>query len=289
MKIAICAKHDLAGNLALNILVRALAPHHQIHVILSDYVLKAERETPSAATLLTYERDFPLETFYPFLEQHVPVGSGALCLTPAGLSSMFQLPVHHWGRARSREVIDAMQRLAPDLILSCRYDYIFPEEILEIPPLGAYGMHPGRLPQIQGLCAPFWAMLQEHDRSGCTLFQIDKGIDSGPVVEIGWTPVNYSRSLLWNFVHTYFAGVATFLRHLPTLIQGDHLQTHPQDPSARRYYSYPTEADFRRFREKGNAIVTSEDYQEMLSWYLPGGMQDPLMSEIKRLCPLTDC
>lgn len=289
MKIVICAKNDLAGNLALNILVRALAPHHELHIILSDYVLKAERKNPTAAYLVKYEHDFPLERFYPFLEQHVPAENSATCLTAAGLSAAFQLPVHHWGRARSKEVIEGIRLIAPDLILSCRYDYIFPDEILEIPPQGAYGMHPGMLPQIQGLCAPFWAMLQGHEHSGCTFFQIDNDIDSGPVVEIGWTPIDYSRSLLWNFVQTYFAGVATFLRHLPTIVQGDHLQAHSQDASARRYYGYPTETDFKQFQKKGNTIVSKKDYLEMLSWYLPGGMDDPFMPEVERLCPSTGC
>lgn len=289
MKIAICSKHDLAGNLALNKLVHALAPRHEIHVILSDYVLKAERENQFASCLLTHERDLPVEVFFPYLDQEVPPDGTAACLTIDALAAKYRISVQHWGRARSAQAIDGMRLLSPDLILSCRYDYIFPGKILRMPRLGAYGMHPGMLPQIQGLCGPFRAMQMGHTHSGCTLFRIDEGIDSGPIVEIGWAKIDYNRSLLWNFVQTYFAGIEVLLRHMPALEHGRPLDGTIQDDSLRRYHGYPSEKEFAEFVAGGGALVTREDYLELLSLYLPEAMHDRRMDDLRRLAASSGC
>lgn len=287
VKIVLCAKYDLAGNLALNRLVRALAPRHEVHVILSDYVLKQERQNPLAAFLVAHERDIPVERFFPWLDRVVPsiigVNGRFIPGTMTRLAAECGVSLRTCGRARSPETIATIETLAPDVIISCRYDYIFPEEVLVIPRLGAYGLHPGRLPHIQGLCGPFWAMRQGHRHSGCTVFRIDAGIDSGDVIEIGWNEIDYSRSLLWNFVHTYFAGIAALLRLLPELEAGRPLEGIPQDPTLRQYYSYPSEEDFAQFIREGGQLVSSADYRELLSWYLPGGRDDPRINDLDQI------
>ncbi len=282
MKIVICSKHDLAGNLALNRLVGMLAPRHEVHVVLSDLVLKAERQNPLAGFLLEHERDLPVERIFPWLDSLFPQGSRARCQTAAGLAATQGISVERWGNPRTPQAVAAMRRLAPDLILSCRYDYILPEEILRIPRLGAYGLHPGQLPEIRGLCGPFQAMRMGHPKSGCTLFHIDPEIDSGPVVDIGWAEIDYSRSLLWNFVQTYFAGTDAFLLHLQVLEGGQRLPGAIQDKSAQRYFCYPTEAEFRSFIADDGKLVDQEDYLELLSLYLPDGRQDPRIPELER-------
>jgi len=126
-------------------------------------------------------------------------------------------------------------------------------------------------------------MEQGEDRSGCTLFHLDAGLDTGPVVEIGWSPIDYDRSFLWNFVQTYFAGTDTLMRHLPELEEGNPLAAAAQDQTERRYYGYPTEREFEAFVQKGGHIVLPEDYVEMLSGFLPGGMDDAHFPELRKL------
>ncbi len=289
MKIAICAKHDLAGNLALNRLVRTLAGRHEIHVILSDHVLKAERKNPLAGSLLEHERDMPLECIFPWLDKQFPYGCPGAYQTVSGLAATYGISFELWGRARTPQTVANMRRLAPDLIISCRYEYIFPEEIIRIHRLGAYGLHPGLLPQIQGLCGPFRAMQMRHARSGCTLFHIDEGIDSGAVVDIGWSDIDYSRSLLWNFVETYFAGIDVLNRHLPILEQGKRLPGIVQNPAERQYFCYPSEDEFRTFLGADGALVDLRDYLELLSLYLPKGAQDERMEELRMLVTSGNC
>ena len=283
MKIVVCAKKDLAGCVALNRLLTGLIAHHEVFVVLSDYVLDAECSNAYAASLVAHERGMVLEHILPWLEARYPQGNSALCQTYLGLQKRHNIPMELWGPMKSAQSRQRMRALAPDVVISCRYDYVIPEEVIDMPRLGTYGMHPGALPDLQGLCSPFRAMEHRHARSGCTLFHLDAGLDTGPIVEIGWWPIDYGRSLLWNFVHTYFAGIDTLLRHLPELETGRELATYVQSTEGRQYFSYPTEAEFRNFTQNVGPLVRDEDYHEILSWFLPGGLADPAMPELKKL------
>ena len=283
MKIVVCAKKDLAGCVALNRLLMGLIDRHEVFVVLSDYVLDAECSNAYAANLVAHERGMVLEYILPWLEARYPQGNTALCQTYRGLQQRHSIPMELWGPMRSDQSRQRMRALAPDVVISCRYDYVIPTEVIDMPRFGTYGMHPGALPDLQGLCSPFRAMEHKHARSGCTLFHLDAGLDTGPIVEIGWWPIEYGRSLLWNFVHTYFAGIDTLLRHLPELEAGRELTTYVQKGEGRQYFSYPTEAEFSSFTQKVVPLVLAEDYYEILSWFLPGGLADPAMPELRNL------
>ena len=289
MKIVVCAKKDLAGCVALNRLLAGLVPQHEVFVVLSDYVLDAECSNAYAECLVGYERGMVLEHILPWLEARFPQGNSAVCQTYLGLQKRYGIPMQMWGPMKSAESRQRMRALAPDVIISCRYDYVIPSEVIDMPRLGTYGMHPGALPDLQGLCSPFRAMEHGHARSGCTLFHLDAGLDTGPIVEIGWWPIDYGRCLLWNFVHTYFAGIDTLLRHLPQLESGQELTTYAQRPEGRQYFSYPTEEEFRRFTKKVAPLVRSEDYHEVLSWFLPGGLADAAMPELRAMVESLPC
>lgn len=289
MKIAICTKKDLAGCLALNRLLAGIADRHDVFVVLSDYVLEAEKANRYAACFVAHERDMVLERIFPFLDALYPSGSSATFATYAGLQARYGVPMELWGPMRSPQAQDAMRHIAPDIIISCRYDYIFQKAVIEIPRLGTYGLHPGALPVLQGLCSPFRAMERGDARSGCTLFQLDSGLDTGPVVDIGWADVAYDRSVLWNFVQTYFAGIDTLLRHLPVLEEGRRLSGKPQEASRRQYFSYPAEEEFRAFIGRGGHLVLPGDYLELLSWFLPQGLRDAQLPALERLVSSLEC
>ena len=283
MKIVVCAKKDLAGCVALNRLLKGLVARHEVFVVLSDYVLDAECSNAYAASLVAHERSMVLDHILPWLEARFPKGNDAPCQTYLGLQQHHNIHMEQWGPMKSAQSRQRMRELSPDVVISCRYDYVIPQEAIDMPRLGTYGMHPGALPDLQGLCSPFRAMEHGHARSGCTLFHLDAGLDTGPIVEIGWWPIDYGRSLLWNFVHTYFAGIDTLLRHLPVLEAGRELTTRVQSPEGRQYFSYPTEGEFRSFTQKVAPLVQAEDYYEILSWFLPGGLADPALPELRSL------
>ncbi|MBU1249245.1 MAG: hypothetical protein KKB70_11135 [Proteobacteria bacterium] len=283
MRILIFGKADLLGNIALNSLMRHLHEEHHLGVFLSDYVVDCEREAPLSDWLVAHERDFPLNVFFPALDA-LESTNGAKNLTFTALQQRYETPIAMVEQVNSDETVTQVRDYAPDVILSCRHDLIFGPEIIGIPPCGFYNLHPGSLPEYRGLSATFWTMLDDHIAANCTFYQIDPGIDTGPIVHREEISLDYSRSLIWNLSRVYLGGVQAFLRHLPNLCQGP-LDSIPQDAGRSRYFSSPTADDYEKFQEKGYQVLLPEDYLEILATYLPDGRSDPLLSEFARKLP----
>lgn len=76
--------------------------------------------------------------------------------------------------------IAAVGRVAPDLAVAAGSG-ILRESILSVPTIGTLGAHMGLLPQLRGMNVAEWSVLLGQP-VGCSVFWIDNGIDTGPIV-----------------------------------------------------------------------------------------------------------
>jgi methionyl-tRNA formyltransferase len=65
---------------------------------------------------------------------------------------------------------------------------------LAVPRLGTLGAHMGILPFYRGMNVAEWATLNG-DRAGCSVFWVDEGIDTGPVIATRHVAVEGCRSI----------------------------------------------------------------------------------------------
>jgi len=82
----------------------------------------------------------------------------------------------------SKELIEEVKNLNPDLIISCYYRKIFPRELLEVPSLGIINIHPSLLPYYRGPVPTAWAILNGESEFGITIHKVDSGIDTGDIL-----------------------------------------------------------------------------------------------------------
>lgn len=82
----------------------------------------------------------------------------------------------------SKEVLMAIENVAPDIILSLQCRHIIRKKLFSIPTLGTYNLHNAPLPLLRG-CDPFsWAIHDGLQIMGVTLHKIlDEGVDNGPI------------------------------------------------------------------------------------------------------------
>ena len=81
--------------------------------------------------------------------------------------------------AVSREALRALQ---PDLLIVVAYGLILPQSVLDIPIYGCWNVHASLLPRWRG-AAPIQRAIEAGDReSGVCLMQMEKGLDTGPVL-----------------------------------------------------------------------------------------------------------
>lgn len=99
------------------------------------------------------------------------------------------------------QVYDAYMKLQPDLVMLAFVTDIIPERLLSIPSIGTICYHPSLLPRHRGASAINWAIIHGDTRTGLTIFGVDKGIDTGPILlqkEVEIRPDDTTGSLYFN-------------------------------------------------------------------------------------------
>ena len=113
-----------------------------------------------------------------------PVGrSRAVTPTPVQRrAEALGLPTLTPERLRRTEPIEALERLAPDLLVLADYGQLVPPAILALPAAGALNLHPSLLPRHRGASPIPAAILEGDSETGVSLMLMDAGLDSGPIV-----------------------------------------------------------------------------------------------------------
>ena len=92
------------------------------------------------------------------------------------------IPVLQPENFRSAISKQALRALKPDLMAVVAYGLILPQSVLDIPLHGCWNVHASLLPRWRG-AAPIQRAIEAGDtRSGVCLMQMEKGLDTGPVL-----------------------------------------------------------------------------------------------------------
>ncbi|MHC9086474.1 methionyl-tRNA formyltransferase [Luteimonas sp. RIT-PG2_3] len=113
-----------------------------------------------------------------------PAGRGrGLTASPVKQEALARgIPVFQPESLKSQEQRDALQALQPDLMIVVAYGLLLPQKILDIPRLGCWNVHASLLPRWRG-AAPIQRAIEAGDAStGVCLMQMEKGLDTGPVL-----------------------------------------------------------------------------------------------------------
>lgn len=81
-----------------------------------------------------------------------------------------------------KEDYEEIKKLNPDLIITCAYGQIIPEELLKVPKIGSFNVHASLLPKYRGGAPIHWALINGDEKTGVTIMYMDKGMDTGDMV-----------------------------------------------------------------------------------------------------------
>jgi methionyl-tRNA formyltransferase len=133
------------------------------------------------------------------------------------------------------QIYDEFVRLKPDLTLLAFVTDIIPGKLLNVPTLGTICYHPSFLPRHRGASAINWAIIQGDTRTGLTIFWVDEGIDTGPILlqkEVAIGPDDTAGSLY--FTSLFPMGVEAMVEAVE-LIKNRNASSIPQDDSKATY------------------------------------------------------
>ena len=131
---------------------------------------------PSLVRLLA--EDWPIRAVITKPDSHT--GRGRVLTQPAvkRLAEARGIPVYQ--PARVKELTPMLTQLAPTAGIVVAYGKIFPASVINLFPHGLINVHASLLPAYRGASPIEAALLHGDDRTGVTLMQIDKGMDTGP-------------------------------------------------------------------------------------------------------------
>ncbi|MFS2292526.1 MAG: methionyl-tRNA formyltransferase [Actinomadura sp.] len=92
-------------------------------------------------------------------------------------------------RAGDPEFLDRLREIAPDCCPVVAYGALLPPEALEIPRYGWVNLHFSLLPAWRGAAPVQRAILHGDDVTGAATFQIEEGLDTGPVYGVLTEPI----------------------------------------------------------------------------------------------------
>ncbi len=78
--------------------------------------------------------------------------------------------------------VSMIGRMSPDAIFSFYYRNLICDEILNIPPCGAYNLHGSLLPAYRGRCPVNWVLIHGERKTGVTLHHMIARADAGDIV-----------------------------------------------------------------------------------------------------------
>lgn len=139
--------------------------------------------------------------------------------------------------------------ISPHVIISIGSNQIFKKAFLDIAKWGALNLHTGALPRYRGLMPTFWAMLNEETEVGVSVFRIDEGIDSGPLVEQVMFNIN-RKSQSEIIKETKLIGVGLIVRALENIAMNREVLKENAAEKA-TYFRAPSKSDVKKFYEKG--------------------------------------
>ena len=153
------------------------------------------------------------------------------------------------GSINSEESIELLRAKSPDLLISIAGNEIFRRPLIELASKGCLNLHTSLLPRYRGLMPSFWVLKNREKETGVSVFYVDEGIDSGPIIV-------QKRILLDGMTHerlireSKHLGMEAIIESIDLIHRGD-VNLIPNDDAEKTYFSFPTREDVNAFKSAG--------------------------------------
>ncbi len=156
------------------------------------------------------------------------------------------------GSINSKSSLKKIKEFKPDLLVSILGNQIFKSELINLGKKGCINLHTALLPKYRGLMPTFWVLKNNEKETGVSVFFVDEGIDSGPIIIQKKVLIkNKSQSELIRL--TKKIGMEAISEAIK-LISSGNVKLIKNDKSKMTYYSFPTREDVIEFRKQGKTF-----------------------------------
>jgi methionyl-tRNA formyltransferase len=157
------------------------------------------------------------------------------------LASQHAIPVRKLANSMNDPgLFDSVTGWNPDAFLVAGWYHMIPKMWRDLAP--AYGLHASLLPNYSGGAPLVWAMINGEKKTGITLFQMDDGVDSGPIAGQKEEPIHLNDTIASLYARIEERGLELLRDLLPQIASGT-LKLQNQDEKNRLVLSQRSPED----------------------------------------------
>ncbi|MBI2957111.1 MAG: methionyl-tRNA formyltransferase [Acidobacteria bacterium] len=140
------------------------------------------------------------------------------------------LPVEQPDKFKGEPGRALLARHQPDAVVIVGYGQLIPADLLRLPRHGWINLHASLLPKYRGAAPVQWALINGETATGVTTFQLDEGLDTGPIFLQREVPIAEDDNALTLSHRLAEVGAELMVETLRRLAAGQ-LTPEPQDHS----------------------------------------------------------
>ncbi len=154
---------------------------------------------------------------------------------------------------RSESFQRELAALHPDLLVVVAYK-LLPPAVLSIPAIGSLNLHASLLPKYRGAAPIHWALINGETETGCTVFLLDEGMDTGSILHQKKTSVGLLETTGDVYNRLKVTGAELLVKSVDEIAEGTH-QKKSQDEHLATKAPKITPDDARiQFRREAMAV-----------------------------------
>jgi len=129
------------------------------------------------------------------------------------------IPVHQPESLRDEQVQQTLKALGADLMVVTAYGLLLPMPVLEVPRLGCINIHASLLPRWRGAAPIQRAILAGDKKTGITIMQMDKGLDTGDMLAVAECGIDDNDTASSLHDKLMLLGAETLMSALPAIAE----------------------------------------------------------------------
>lgn len=165
-------------------------------------------------------------------------------------------------RSDYQKIVD----INPDLIITCAYGQIIPEELINLPRLGCINVHASLLPKYRGGAPIHWAKINGEEKTGVTIMYMDKNMDSGDIISQEELVINSEDTTESLFDKLSILGANLLIETLPSILENNNNRIKQDETLVSYAYNIKREDERINFDDYGVNIINK--IRGLYSWPL---------------------
>lgn len=202
-----------------------------------------------------------------------PVGrSGKISISPVKEVAL-QNNIQVLQPIKIRKEYEEVLSLNPDIIITCAYGQIVPEEVLNYPKYGCINVHASLLPKHRGGAPIHRAIIEGDKESGVTIMHMGIGMDDGDIINTRVIPIEDNDTAESLFDKLSILGSELLLDTLPSIIDGSAKRVKQDNALATYSYNIKPEdevIDFSKTNKEVYNLIRGLNSWPVAHTYLDG-------------------